>query len=400
MTDVRRLATPARPRRQRRALVEPARFIAHDVNNLLTAIAGAAELILARGPDPAALDPATLEDARAIQADAERCACLVRLLIAPASRLPSAPRPIPLNPAIERLEALLRRLLGSRIRLELMLGEPGPTARIDPIGLDRVLINLTVNARNAMPEGGTLRLRSGAVTLGQPLVQGEETIPKTPPPGRYARIEVADDGCGIAPEILPRIFEPHFTTRGDRGLGLGLAAARGIVRRAGGWIAVESTPGRGTCFRIDLPFHAGDEALARPPPSRAPSAIPSGSLALLVEDETAVGRVVLLALRKAGWEVHLAGSAASVIADLDRLARPDVLVSDVAMPGMDGPDLVRRLRERWPGLPAILVSGYVEEEARRRLEAEEMRFLPKPYSLASLLSAMAAAAGLMAAPGT
>ena len=387
-------------RRKRPATGEPARFIAHDVNNLLTAIAGAAELILARGTDPATLDSATLEDIRAIRAAAERSTSLVRLLLAPASRPSSPPRPLPLNPAIERLAPLLRRLLGSRIRLELVLGEPGPTARIDPTGLDRVLINLAVNARNAMPEGGTLRLRSRAVTRAEPVVQGEETIP----PGLYARIEVADDGCGIPHEILPRVFEPYVTTRRKRGgSGLGLATVRRIVRRAEGWIAVESTPGRGTSFRIDLPLHAGDEAPppastppASPPP--APSAVPSAPRALLVEDEASVGRVVLLALRKAGWEVHVAESAESVLADLGRLARPDVLVSDIAMLGLDGPGLVRLLRERWPGLPAILVSGYVEEDARLRLEAEDMRFLPKPYSLASLLSAMAAAAGLTAAP--
>ncbi len=405
---------PAR-RRPRRERAEPARFIAHDINNLLTAIACGAELILARGADPA-----TLADAGEIRAAAARGTALVQALLEREGAA-APPCPIPLNRTLAGFAGLLRRFLGSRIRLELSLAEPEIMVPIDPAGLERVLLNLAANARNAMPEGGTLRLRSRAMTRAAP--DGGT------PARRSARIEVADSGSGIAPEILPRIFAPRVTTRGGRGgHGLGLAAARAIIRRAGGWISVESTSGQGTSFSIDLPCMEGDAL----PPERDASAFvhvfrsrslfsraigASGSStsgdhalvpprpglrALLVEDEDAVGRVARLALEKAGWTVELAPSAESVLATLDRRARPDILVSDVSMPGMDGPGLVRHLRERWPGLPVILVSGYADRAAAaegpsRALAAEGVRFLSKPYSLASLLAAMADLAAMAGA---
>jgi two-component system, cell cycle sensor histidine kinase and response regulator CckA len=377
--------------------------IAHDFNNLLTAIAGAAELILARGSDTA-----TTEDVRQIRASAERGAALVRQLLAFGRQQRLQPRVVAINEAIGDLSALLCRLLGSKVRLELELEAPGRMVRVDPTQLDQVLVNLAVNARDAMPDGGELHLRSGHITLFRPLTRGHETIP----PGRYVMIEVEDTGCGIPPEVLPRIFDPFFTTRRERGgSGLGLATAHGIVRQSEGFIAAESEPGKGTCFRIYLPRHDAADAIAMPQPpdpllNQAPAAAvppvaaageiagdtPQGArTALLVEDEPAVGRIAERALSGHGWDVHRAESAEAVLANLEQLARPGVLVSDVVMPGMDGPNLVRRLRERWPGLPAILVSGYVEESLRRSLEAENMTFLAKPYTLANLLAVAAAA---------
>ena len=371
---------PARksPAPGRRARLIAPRLIAHDVNNLLTAISGGAELILARGGDPA-----TIEDAREIAAAAARAASLVGRLLAPGGGARPEPRAIALGPAIGALAPLLGRLLGSRIDLVLALEDPGPMVRIDPAELDRVLVNLAVNAQKPMEAGGEFRLSTGEATLAR--ARGAV------PPGRYATIEAADTGCGIAPALLPRIFAPGFTTRaGEGGHGLGLAAAHEIVREAGGFIRVESEPGRGTRFCIHLP-------LLEPPGDQAGAAATPGRTALVVEDEPAVGRVAALALRKQGWVVHLAESAESVLANLGRLARPDVLVSDLALPGLDGPALVRRLRERWPGLPAILASGYVDEAARLGLAAEQIIFLAKPYRLASLVSAVSAAAGAIAA---
>ncbi|MGH7078103.1 MAG: response regulator, partial [Acetobacteraceae bacterium] len=220
------------------------------------------------------------------------------------------------------------------------------------------------------------------------------------PPGRYVMLEVEDTGSGIAPEVLPRIFDPFFTTRRERGgSGLGLATAHGIIRQSGGFIAVDSEPGKGTCFRIYLPRYDAIDSLGVPPRPEPAALIPPPPLplpdrrptALLVEDEPVVGRIAERALTNQGWTVRLVESADGVLANLETLRRPDVLVSDVAMPGMDGPTLARRLRERWPGLPTILVSGYVEEALRQSLEAEDMAFLPKPYTLANLLEAAAAA---------
>ncbi len=366
--------------------------IAHDFNNLLTAVIGGAELILARRTDAA-----TTEDVRQIRASAERGAALVRQLLAFGRQQRLQPRVVAINEAIGDLSAMLVRLLGSKVRLEIELESPGRMVRVDPTQLDQVLVNLAVNARDAMPDGGRLSLRSGHITLFRPLARGHETIP----PGRYVMIEVEDTGTGIAPEVLPRIFDPFFTTRRERGgSGLGLATAHGIIRQSDGFIAVESEPGRGTCFRIYLPRHDASEAIAMPtppePPTTAAARVPVTSMparrtALIVEDEPVVGRIAERALSNQGWTVHLAESADTVLANLETLSRPDVLVSDVVMPGMDGPTLARRLRQRWPGLPAVLVSGYVEEAVRKSLEAEDMAFLPKPYTLANLLEAATAA---------
>ena len=364
---------PARRRKaERKELYDLARMTFHDVNNLLIVIETCASMILERRADPA-----TAEDAGEIRAAAARAGALVRETLGGAS--PPPVQPISLNPAIEGLAGLLRRLLGERIGLVLDLGAEGPRARIDPMGIERVLVNLAVNARNAMPEGGTLSLRSGAA-------EGS------------AWIEVADTGSGIAPEILPQLFEAGATTRRGRGgpkggYGLGLASVQEIVRAAGGTVGVESEAGRGTVFRIALP---GAEAasIRHQPIHHQPThhrKVRPGLRALLVEDETAVARVAALALKKEGWEVELAPSGEAVIGTVEERARPDVLVTDLALPGMDGPALVRKLRARWPGLPAILVSGYDDEPARRALAAEAMRFLAKPYSMDGLAAAMAEA---------
>ncbi|MGH7160423.1 MAG: hybrid sensor histidine kinase/response regulator [Acetobacteraceae bacterium] len=365
--------------------------IAHDFNNLLTAIIGGAELILARGTDTA-----TTEDVRQIQASADRGAALVRQLLAFGRQQRLQPRVVAINEAIRDLSPILTRLLGSKIRLETELESSSRVVRVDPTQLDQVLVNLAVNARAAMPDGGRLTLRSGHIMLFRPLTRGHETIP----PGRYVMLEVEDTGSGIAPEVLPRIFDPFFTTRRERGgSGLGLATAHGIIRQSGGFIAVDSEPGKGTCFRIYLPRCDAIDSLGMPPRPEPAAPIPSPPMplpgrrptALLVEDEPVVGRIAERALTNQGWTVRLAESADAVLANLETLQRPDVLVSDVAMPGMDGPMLARRLRDRWPGLPTILVSGYVEEALRQSLEAEDMTFLPKPYTLANLLEAAAAA---------
>jgi len=367
--------------------------IAHDFNNLLTAVIGGAELILARGTDAV-----TMEDVHQIRSSAERGAALVRQLLAFGRQQRLQPRVVAINEAIGDLSAMLVRLLGGKIRLEIELESPGRMVRVDPTQLDQVLVNLAVNARDAMPNGGRLSLRSGHITLFRPLTRGHETIP----PGRYVMIEVEDTGTGIAPDVLPRIFDPFFTTRRERGgSGLGLATAHGIIRQSDGFIAVESEPGRGTCFRIYLPRHEASDTIAMPSPPEPPpaavavpapsAAMPAQRTALIVEDEPVVGRIAERALRNQGWTVHLAESADAVLANLETIGRPDVLVSDVVMPGMDGPALARRLRQRWPGLPAVLVSGYVEEAVRKSLEAEDMAFLPKPYTLANLLEAAAAA---------
>ncbi len=389
--------------------------IAHDFNNLLTTVLGAAESIAGR-PE---LDKETRDDAAHIQSGAMRGAALVRQLLAFGRQQRLEPRALAANDVIRDISELLRRLIGERIRLELDLELPGRSVHADPTQLDRVLVNLAVNARDAMlakegGEGGVLTLRSGHMTLYRPLARGPETIP----PGRYVMIEVADTGTGIPPEVLPRIFDPFFTTKREQGgHGLGLSTVHGIIRQSDGFLAVESEPGQGTRFRIYLPRWDGDEmaiprppeAAAAPPPSEpaapppAPPPAPADLAILLVEDEEPVRRLAARALVRRGWRVLQADSAEAALGLLDTEPGPvAAIVTDMIMPGMDGAKLVRAVRDR-PGLsrlPAILVSGYTAEALRREMESAETVFMPKPYSpkeLVARLEQVLAAAGT--APG-
>ena len=365
--------------------------IAHDFNNLLTAIAGAAEAILER--DGLGRDGPPDPDAQQILDSAGRGAALVRQLLAFGRQQTLQPRALAVNDAISALSSLLDRLLGGQVRLVLDLETPGRMVRADPTQLDQVLVNLAVNARDAMPDGGTLTLRTGHINLYRPLTLGEETIP----PGRYVMIEVQDTGVGIATDVLPRIFDPFFTTRRDSGgNGLGLSTVHGIVRQSEGFLAVESAPGQGSRFRIYLPRYdaepdAAPTAAVSPPTTNAPDPPAPDTqqrTVLLVDDEDPVRRLAERALTRRGWNVLAAASADDALA----LARADgtietisAVISDVVMPGMDGAALVRALRQSRPDLPAILVSGYAEAALRRELGGAGVVFLAKPYALRELV---------------
>lgn len=383
LTDItaqRRLEAQLAHSQKLQAVGQLAGGIAHDFNNLLTAISGAAEALQERdGPS----DP----DVQQILDSAGRGAGLVRQLLAFGRQQTLLPRALSVNEAITALSSLLDRLLGGQIRLELELEAPGRMVRVDPTQLDQVLVNLAVNARDAMPEGGTLTLRSGHINLYRPLTLGEETIP----PGRYVMIEVQDTGIGIPADVLPRIFDPFFTTRrGQGGNGLGLSTVHGIVRQSGGFLAVESLPGQGSRFRIYLPrFDAEPQPANRSAPTSAPPPVPAPEsgrrLVLLVDDEEAVLRLTERALTRRGWTVLAADSANAALALVAaQTAAIDAVISDVVMPGMDGPRLVRELRQTRATLPVILVSGYAEESLRRELADSNGAFLAKPYALREL----------------
>jgi two-component system cell cycle sensor histidine kinase/response regulator CckA len=382
--------------------------IAHDFNNLLTAIIAAADMSLERRGD----EEATRADLVHIRRSAERGAALVRQLLAFGRKQTLQPRVIALNAALEDVASLLRRLLGQRIAITLDLDRPGSLVRVDPVQFDQVIVNLALNARDAMPQGGRIAIRTGAVTLYRPLVRGQEVIP----PGRYAMVEVSDTGIGIRPEHMDRLFEPFFTTRRESGgTGLGLAMVYGIVRQTDGFVAVESTPGEGTTFRVYLPRDEGatapdpptEPAALRPPaaPSLAPSppaaaagvavgqpgtvepecSLPTRGTVLLVEDEEVVRRLTARGLALSGWRVVTAGSGEAALALLGTEPEPPlVMVSDVSMPGMDGPALVRAVRSLLPDLPVILVSGYAESEAIADLPGPAVQFLAKPFSIKDL----------------
>jgi two-component system cell cycle sensor histidine kinase/response regulator CckA len=372
--------------------------IAHDFNNLLTAILGAAAAAREAGLNAdAASEVAQIEDA------ARRGATLVRQILAFAQRQHLLPQVLDLRLAVEETAPLLRRLLGKQIGVELALGAEGPLVRIDPAQLDQVLLNLAANAREAMPDGGTLRIALDRAVV----LRREGDGPEALPPGRYAVLEVADNGRGMPPEVQARLFEPFFTTRPERGgTGLGLATVQGIVAQSGGQIVVSSRVGEGTTFRIHLPRFEGSAkgltapaaAASRdaPPASRAPSAPAPGPRArtlLLVEDEAPLRRLSERILQRAGFPVTVVDCAEAALDWADSAAEaPAILVSDVAMPVMDGISLARRLRERWPRLPVLLLSGYAEAVLGADLEAAGLAFLPKPFSPGDLVDAVRRAA--------
>jgi two-component system cell cycle sensor histidine kinase/response regulator CckA len=376
--------------------------IAHDFNNLLTTVLGAAESITARD----GLDAETLDDAAQIQANATRGASLVRQLLAFGRQQTLQPRVLAINEVVTDTARLLRRLLGEKVRLELDLETPGRAVRADRTQLDQVLVNLAVNARDAMPDGGVLTLRTGHLLLLEPMSLGADAVP----PGRYAMIEVSDTGAGMARELLPHIFEPFFTTKRERGgTGLGLATVHGIVRQSGGYVQAESEPGNGTCMRIYLPRweDAGERPMepATPLP-RAPArpALSAPRAVLLVEDEEPVRRLAERTLSRQGWRVLAAESAEAALALLDGESTGDLaaIVTDMVMPGMDGNALVQAVRERLrsPELPAIIVSGYAEATLRDGLETSAVTFLAKPYTLKDIARALEIAAAQAAGART
>ncbi|GIX08992.1 ATP-binding protein [Elioraea sp.] len=405
LTDITRhrvMETQLAQTQKMQAVGQLAGGIAHDFNNLLTAIIAATDLCLAHD----GLAEPLQADLLHIRRSAERGAALVKQLLAFSRRQTLQPRVIRLADAIEDIAALLRRLLGQRVALELDLELPSHMIRVDPVQFDQVIVNLALNARDAMPQGGRLTIRTSNIALYRPLVRGQEVIP----PGRYAMVEVSDTGVGIAPDDLPRLFEPFFSTRKEAGgTGLGLATVYGIVRQTDGFISVESTLGEGATFRIYLPIVAQEEAETREraaaerpppapaePPDRAPpqpeaaAAPPCGrrrGTVLLVEDEDGVRRLSTRALESAGWRVLAAASGEAAMQMLEaEPGPPSVLVSDVVMPGMDGTQVVRAVRARHPGLPVVLVSGYSESAALEGLPEEDLHFLPKPYTLRQLVA--------------
>jgi len=401
--------------RRLRVVGQLAGGIAHDFNNLLTAILGAADAILGRTETPAD----TVADAQQIRRGVERGAALVRQLLAFSRQQTLQPRIVAVNAAIEDAARLLRRLLGAKIALTVTLEQPGRRVMVDPGQLDQVLLNLAVNARDAMSEGGTLTLASGHATLYRARLAGAEIIP----PGRYVTITVADSGVGIAEAVMPRIFEPFFTTKrapgtsglggtgqggagqggtGQGGTGLGLPTVLGIVRQSGGFLEVASQVGVGTTMVVYLPRYAAPEADSVSPRASAPAATGGGGrVVLVVEDEASVRLVLARGLTRAGWRVLAAETAEAALEMLQSPAespesQPSVVISDVVMPGMDGPALVRAVRRICPGIPAVLVSGYAEPMLRRDLAAADIAFLAKPYAMAELLDVVARLSGAAA----
>ncbi|MEL6643548.1 MAG: ATP-binding protein [Pseudomonadota bacterium] len=359
--------------------------VAHDFNNLLTAIAGHCDLLLLRhdSGDP---DFADLEQ---IRQNANRAAALVSQLLAFSRKQTLQNRLIDLRNTMADLTHLLNRLVGERVTLELSADDQLKSVRADPRQLEQVMMNLVVNARDAMPDGGVIAIEARPAILSHELIRDRATVP----PGEYVVLQVSDEGTGIAPENLPKIFEPFFTTkRTGEGTGLGLSTVYGIVKQTGGFIFADSAPGSGTTFTLYFPAEEAvpDTLSDRPISSDVqslPDPVAAGDIViLLVEDEAPVRAFASRALRLRGYTVLEAENAEDALAQLDdETLHVDVFVTDVIMPGMDGPSWVSAALERRPDTRVIFVSGYAQENfAESQARIPHSTFLPKPFSLTQL----------------
>jgi two-component system, cell cycle sensor histidine kinase and response regulator CckA len=360
--------------------------VAHDFNNLLTAMIGFCDLLLMRFRPG---DP-SFADIMQVKQNANRAANLVRQLLAFSRQQTLQPRIIDITDVLVELSHLLRRLIGESIELKVVHGRDLGLVKVDQGQLEQVIINLAVNARDAMTGSGVLTIRTANVTQTGAIRHGHEVMPA----GNYVLIEATDTGVGIPKENLARIFEPFFSTKEiGSGTGLGLSTVYGIVKQTGGFIFVDSTPGRGAVFQIYLPrHHLMDGALgARAETAEAAETASNRDLTgigtvILVEDEDPVRIFGARALRNKGYTVLEAKSGDGAL-EMIRGAEEkiDLLITDVVMPRMDGPALVRQVREIHPDMKVIFISGYTEDAFRQRLDSDsEIHFLPKPFSLRQL----------------
>jgi two-component system cell cycle sensor histidine kinase/response regulator CckA len=366
--------------------------IAHDFNNVLSAIMMANDFLLnAHKPT----DP-SFQDIMQIKQNATRAATLVRQLLAFSRRQTLRPTVLHLGDALSDLTMLLRRLIGEKVKLDLVHGRDLWPVKVDVSQFEQVIVNLAVNARDAMPDGGTLTVR----TLNMPTEETERMSYKGMPIGDYVRIDVSDTGTGIPADIVEKIFEPFFSTKEvGKGTGLGLSTVYGIVKQTGGFVYVDSEEGKGTSFRIFLPRHhqekeaTPDPALAIAAKESAADAKPRADLTgqgtiLLVEDEEGLRSLNARGLRSRGYTVVEAENGVEAMELFDEQnGAIDLVVSDVVMPEMDGPTLLKEMRARNAEIKIIFVSGYAEEAFEKSLpEGEQFAFLAKPFALSALIA--------------
>ena len=359
--------------------------VAHDFNNLLTAMIGFCDLLLQRHKP----GDQSFNDIMQIKQNGNRAANLVRQLLAFSRQQTMQPKVLSLADVLSELANLLRRLIGAQIKLEMVHGRDVGLVKVDQGQLEQVIINLVVNARDAMPNGGTVAIRTRNHKQEMHVMRGQDDMP----PGNYICIEVSDLGVGIPPENIQRIFEPFFSTKEiGSGTGLGLSTVYGIVRQTGGFIGVESTVGVGTTINVYLPVYerTGNEpAEIKQEESHedkpGPDLTGAGTI-LLVEDEDAVRVFSSRALRNKGYNILEARSGEEAIEVLTKEGdKVDLIVSDVVMPQMDGPTMYKHVREKWPKIKVIFVSGYTEDRLREQFTSgETIYFLPKPFTLKQL----------------
>ena len=391
-TEQRALEMQIAQSQKMQAIGQLAGGIAHDFNNMLTAIIGFSDFLLMnhRPTDPA------FQDIMNIKQNANRAAGLVRQLLAFSRQQTLRPERLQLGDVLSELSILLGRLLGENIELKLDSGTDIWPVKADLHQFEQVIINLAVNARDAMPNGGKLAIRTANVSERDSLALGQHHVP----PGEYVLIEVSDTGTGMAPEVMQKIFEPFFSTKEvGRGTGLGLSTVYGIVKQTGGHIIPESELGHAgpscasTCRAMSR-SPAKPSQRARSAPSREqPKDLTGRGTVLLVEDEDAVRSFAARALGQRGYHVLEATTGTEALEVFaSHNGEVDLVVSDVVMPEMDGPTLMKQLRSERPDVKIIFISGYAEDAFRRNLsDKEDFMFLQKPFDLKELAAAVKAA---------
>ena len=361
--------------------------IAHDFNNLLTGITGALELLSRRVAAGRFNEVPRFVEIAATSAN--RAAALTQRLLAFARRQPLDPRAVDANALVAGMEDLLARTLGPGVALDLELS-PGLWGTLcDPNQLENALLNLAINARDAMPGGGRLLIRTENAAPGEvePTVHAEGGLTGVAPPGGYIAIEATDTGAGMPPDVLERVFEPFFTTKPlGQGTGLGLSMLYGFIRQSGGQVRVRSAPGEGTIFRLLLPRHDAIADIADAPGSPYAAAVVTEGTVLVVDDEEAVRVLVAETLQELGYAVLQAADGASGLDLLQSAGQVDVLVTDVGLPGLNGRQLADAARVLRPGLRVLFITGYAGGAVGHEALEPGMEILVKPFALHALVA--------------
>jgi PAS domain S-box-containing protein len=384
LTERRRVEDQLRQAERMEVVGQLAGGMAHEANNQMSVVLGATSFILARQDLPESVR----QDVEYIQQAAERTASITRQLLAFSRRQILQPRVIDVNAVLEHLEPILRRALTEQQTITLDLTPGVAPIRADPAQLDQVLLNLTINARDAMPSGGTLSLATRDIILAEQDVTMRPGVAIVP--GRYTALIVTDTGHGMDQETIKHLFEPFFTTKAvGQGSGLGLAMVYGIVKQSGGYIWAYSEPGLGTTFKLYFPSVTDAAALEEPPQPAAPPESNAEGIILVAEDDPLVRTIVRRSLTEAGFEVLEAATGQEALDLAQAKRRIDAVLTDLAMPIIGGRDLARRLRDSRPDLPVVFMSGYTNDDVTRRgLLESGIPFLEKPLSPDVLVSTM------------
>ncbi len=353
--------------------------VAHDFNNLLTAILGNLELLEDRLKDD---EVARKFSAAAIRASL-RGADLTQRLLAFSRRQPLDPRAVEVNQLIPTAIELMRRTLGENIEIEVVLGTGLRNAFVDPGQLENTLLNLAINSRDAMPDGGKLTIETANAHIDQEYADAHAEVTR----GQYVMIAVSDTGIGMTPEVRERIFEPFFTTKDvGRGSGLGLSMIYGFIKQSGGHVGVYSEPGEGTTVKLYLPRAMNDDARASAPSPRPETMATGDEIILIVEDDREVRAFLSIALGVLGYHVIEAGDGPSGLEFLDGERRVDLLLTDVVLPhGMNGREVAEEARKRYPDIKVLFTSGYTENAIIHHGKLDDgVEMLSKPYTRQTL----------------